>query len=104
MKRSKATVAAILLLSVALAFPVVLSAAMPGHTRANVSKYKKICRDSISCLMKAMYREPGGSLKYPFIAPGSASYLDDLGDWDSWLSSVALRQILLDCGTDADKE
>lgn len=41
MKRSKATVAAILLLSVALAFPVILSAAMPGHTRANVSKYKK---------------------------------------------------------------
>ena len=38
-----------------------------------------------------MYREAGGALKYPFLAPGSNQYLDMLWDWDSWLSNIALR-------------
>mgnify|MGYP006956595016 FL=1 len=43
--------------------------------------------------MKGMYRQAGGSLRFPFLAPGSSQYLDMLWDWDSWLSDVALRQI-----------
>ena len=43
--------------------------------------------------MKGMYRQAGGSLHFPFLAPGSSQYLDMLWDWDSWLSDVALRQI-----------
>ena len=53
--------------------------------------------------MKGMYREAGGALKFPFLAPGSNQYLDVLWDWDSWLSDVALRQILLENGGDKDR-
>ncbi len=41
-----------------------------------------------------MLRGPGGAMTHPFIVPGSAQYEDELWDWDSWLSNVALRQIL----------
>lgn len=81
-----------------------VSAQMPERTPENVQKYKDICRKHIYKDMKGMYREPGGSLKFPFLAPGSSQYLDMLWDWDSWLSNVALRQILLENGTDKDRE
>ncbi len=45
-----------------------------------------------------MYREPDGHLKHPFLVPGSKQYANELWDWDSWLSSVALGQILADQG------
>ena len=54
--------------------------------------------------MKGMYREAGGALVFPFLAPGSNQYLDMLWDWDSWLSNIALRQILLENGTEKDKQ
>ncbi len=41
-----------------------------------------------------MLREEGGAFKHPFLTPGSAQYSDILWDWDSWLSNVALSQIL----------
>ena len=50
-----------------------------------------------------MFREAGGAFRYPFLTPGSRQYDDVLWDWDSWLSDVALRQILLDAG-DASME
>ncbi len=43
-----------------------------------------------------MYREAGGNLSYPFLTPGSQQYADVLWDWDSWLSNVALRQVLIE--------
>ncbi|MBR6264881.1 MAG: hypothetical protein IKR05_16945, partial [Prevotella sp.] len=53
---------------------------------------------------KQMYKQPeGGALIYPYITPGSRQYARVLWDWDSWLSDVALRQILADAGTDADR-
>ena len=63
-----------------------LQAQMPTRTSENIEKYKQICRKHIYAEMKGMYREAGGSLKYPFLAPGSSQYLDMLWDWDSWLS------------------
>ena len=48
-----------------------------------------------------MTREAKGILKHPFIVPGSQSYSDCLWDWDSWLTNIAVRQIMLDNGTDA---
>lgn len=51
-----------------------------------------------------MFRESGGDLAYPFITPGSAAYDDCLWDWDSWLSNIALRQILLDHGSAEARE
>lgn len=47
---------------------------------------------------KGMYRESGGAFQYPFLTPGSTQYADVLWDWDSWLSNIALRQVLQ--GTD----
>jgi putative isomerase len=53
---------------------------------------------------KQMYKQPeGGALIYPYITPGSHQYARVLWDWDSWLSDVALRQILADTGTDEDR-
>lgn len=43
-----------------------------------------------------MYRDPGGEIPHPFLTPGSAQYCDVLWDWDSWLTNVALRQIVAD--------
>ncbi len=79
-------------------------ACMPARTSENIEKYSRICRENIYKEMKGMYREPGGALKYPFLAPGSNQYLDMLWDWDSWLSNVALRQILLEKGNEKDRE
>ena len=79
-------------------------AQLPERTSENVRKYTEICRKHIYKDMKGMYREAGQSLVYPFLAPGSSQYLDMLWDWDSWLSNVALRQILLENGNDKDRE
>lgn len=43
-----------------------------------------------------MMRKPSGTLKYPFIVPGSQSYNNCLWDWDSWLTDVAVSQIIAD--------
>ena len=39
-----------------------------------------------------LFREPAGQLSHPFIVPG-ATYVNDLWDWDSWLTDVAMCQI-----------
>ena len=77
---------------------------MPKRTKENIQRYSEICRKSIYKDMKGMYREAGKSLPFPFLAPGSNQYLDMLWDWDSWLSNVALRQILLENGTEKDRK
>ena len=50
-----------------------------------------------------MFRAEGGAFKYPFLTPGSAQYPDILWDWDSWLSNVALRQVLAEKATGDEK-
>lgn len=42
---------------------------------------------------KKVFREPEGQLPYKFIVPGSA-YSNELWDWDSWLTDIALHQIV----------
>ena len=81
-----------------------ITAQLPSRTPENIEKYKQICRERIYKEMKGMYREAGGALKLPFLAPGSNQYLDMLWDWDSWLSDVALRQILLENGSGKDSK
>ena len=44
---------------------------------------------------KKMLREPEGQLSHPFLVPGSV-YANQLWDWDSWLTNVALRQFVED--------
>lgn len=61
-----------------------------------MDKYVKL----IQCYSKETYkllkRKPEGWLRYPFIVPGSESYSDCLWDWDSWLTNIAIRQIMMD--------
>ena len=67
--------------------------------------YSSIIKKCIYNDYRGMFREEGMALKYPFITPGSNQYSDVLWDWDSWLTNIALRQILLDIGNDkASKE
>lgn len=65
--------------------------------------YTSIIKKTLAKEYKGMYKESGGALNYPFITPGSSQYSDQLWDWDSWLSNIALRQILLESGTDKDR-
>jgi len=53
---------------------------------------------------QASYREAGGPFRYPFLTPGSRQYADVLWDWDSWLSDVALKQILQEVGSADEKK
>lgn len=62
--------------------------------------YIDLIKTHVSENYRGMYREAGGNLPYPFLTPGSEQYADVLWDWDSWLSNVALRQILLEIGDD----
>ena len=56
--------------------------------------FKKYC-ELITKYAKDNYkkclREPSGILKYKFIVPGSC-YSNQLWDWDSWLTNIALRK------------
>lgn len=67
----------------------------------SMEKYKKIIKDYSKKTYMYMTRQPQGQLKYPFIVPGSSSYNNCLWDWDSWLTNIAVRQIMADnndCG------
>lgn len=54
---------------------------------------KNIILDYAKQNYKMMLREKSGILKHPFIVPGSQAYVNELWDWDSWLTNIALRQI-----------
>ena len=94
----------ILFLCFGLVVSVSLTAQLPERNAGNLKKYKAICRQHIYKNMKGMYRQPVGALKYPFLVPGSGQYANQLWDWDSWLSDIALRQIIVENGTSDDRE
>jgi putative isomerase len=67
-------------------------------------EHRELIKQHIYSDYKLMFKQPTGiALKYPYITPGSRQYAAVLWDWDSWLSNVALRQILNDIGSEADK-
>ena len=75
--------------------------AQTSATNEHITLIKEhICKD-----YKRMYRQPsGGALVFPYLTPGSQQYDKVLWDWDSWLSNIALRQILSDIGTKKDRK
>ena len=75
-----------------------------AQVTSSYKKYIPVIRKFIFDDYKGMYRQASGNLKYPFISPGSKQYANELWDWDSWLSNIALRQILLENGTETDKK
>ena len=64
-----------------------------------MEKYIKLIKDYSKKSYKKIKREASGRLHYPFIVPG-ATYSNQLWDWDSWLTNVAIRQIVSDNGCD----
>ena len=80
-----------------------ISICLHSQSSDSVKKYSDIIKKHIYNEYKGMFREPKGTLTYPFITPGSDQYANDLWDWDSWWSNVALRQILSDKGSAKDK-
>ncbi|MDP4133849.1 MAG: trehalase family glycosidase [Bacillota bacterium] len=60
----------------------------------DIEKAKQLIKDYAYKNYCNMTREPSGIIKYPFIVPGSQSYHSCLWDWDSWLTNVAIRQII----------
>jgi len=69
-----------------------------AQSDVDIQRYIQIIKENIFKNYKGMFKPARGNLKYPFITPGSHSYNGQLWDWDSWLSDVALRQILLESG------
>ena len=80
-----------------------LTAGAAEQARTNVQHYIGVIRENIFKDYRGMLKPAKGELKYPFITPGSSQYSDQLWDWDSWLCNIALRQILLENGTEKDR-
>ena len=70
---------------------------------SNITKYKELIKNYSKDSYFKLTREPMKRLAYPFLVPG-AVYKYQLWDWDSWLTDVAIRQIISDNGGEgADK-
>ncbi|HWC61090.1 MAG TPA: trehalase family glycosidase, partial [Verrucomicrobiae bacterium] len=65
--------------------------------------YPEIVKASILRDYPGMLHSPTGALAHAFITPGSV-YASQIWDWDSWLSDVALCQIVTDLGRSSDKQ
>ncbi len=70
----------------------------------SIKHLESVIKTNIYKDYKLMYRKASGALVYPFLTPGSNQYDNVLWDWDSWLSDIALRQILTDIGSEKDKK
>ncbi len=89
----------IYILFLQVTFPVI------GQTGVKAGKdYSSLIKSYVYNDYKKMFREGGGALKYPFLTPGSNQYDNVLWDWDSWLSNIALRQIIADVGNAQDSK
>lgn len=69
-----------------------------GLKDEEIQEYIRLIRKHIYDHYSGMFREAGGAFEYKFLTPGSEQYDDVLWDWDSWLSNIALRQVLLELG------
>lgn len=59
--------------------------------------YEKIVYNYINYIKdnyNKILREPSGILKHKFIVPGTG-YQQQLWDWDSWLTDVAISQVAI---------
>lgn len=77
---------------------------LSGQINDNYAQYRDVIKKYIYKDYKQMFRKAGDALPYPFITPGSSQYADVLWDWDSWLSNIALRQILTDVASEQERK
>jgi putative isomerase len=89
---------------ICLSFFLLLSLKFYGQKSDSISRYISVIKSNVYKDFKGMYRKSGGAFVYPFLTPGSIQYDNVLWDWDSWLSNIALRQILTDNGSVKDKQ
>ncbi|MFA9389700.1 MAG: trehalase family glycosidase [Prolixibacteraceae bacterium] len=88
----------------AISFILFYSFSVYSQKQETIAKHISVIKSYIYKDYKNMYRDSSGSLVYPFLTPGSNQYSNVLWDWDSWLSNVALGQILEDIGSKSDKK
>ena len=62
--------------------------------RESTARYAEILKSGLGRDYIKMFREAEGTLKYPYLVPGSRQYAACLWDWDSWLTDMAIRQIM----------
>lgn len=55
----------------------------------DLKRYVALIQTYVKDNYKKCFREPHGKFQYPCVVPGS-SYSDQLWDWDSWLTDIAL--------------
>lgn len=67
--------------------------------RISFLKYSNLIKSYSRSAYPLLTRESDGVLSRPFLVPG-ACYGRELWDWDSWLTNVAIRQIIADTGID----
>ena len=67
----------------------------------SLEKYIKLIKEYSERMYKNMLREPSGMLKHKYIVPGSSCYNNQLWDWDSWLTDIAISQIIQDNSNDS---
>ncbi|MBR0443175.1 MAG: glycoside hydrolase family 37 [Clostridia bacterium] len=70
---------------------------------SDIQKYKQLIKDYSKGSYLRLMRTPMQRLSYPFIVPG-VTYPYQLWDWDSWLTDVAIRQILIDNNGEGEAE
>ncbi len=70
---------------------------------SNIEKYIELIKNYSKDSYLKLTRKPMKRLKHPFIVPG-AVYKYQLWDWDSWLTDVAVRQIIADNGGTGEAE
>lgn len=61
----------------------------------NIEKYGNLIVDYTKKKYRECFRESSGIMKNKFIVPGSV-YSDQLWDWDSWLTDLALGEFVTD--------
>lgn len=88
-----------------MAAALMLTGCQTEKQDTTMERYMTLCQEHVCSDYKDMYREGGeGAFAYPYLTPGSKSYANVLWDWDSWLSDVALRQIIATVGTEHDSQ
>jgi putative isomerase len=81
-----------------------LVSGVQAQSQPDIQHYIAVIQKNIYQDYHEMLKPAQGSLKYPFITPGSSQYQNTLWDWDSWLADIALRQILLENGSAKDRK
>ena len=83
---------------------IAICLSLSGFAQKSMEQYQQLIKSKILADYQGMLKKPKGGLIFPYITPGSAQYSDQLWDWDSWFTDVALRQMTVYEGEKLSKE